>query len=290
MALGSRGALLYGDASMALDPGPLDAPTPGATPLIATLPNLRDVGGHPTGGGGRVREGLLYRSTDLSRLDPIGATALGRLGLRAVFDLRTVAERDANPDRLPDGVGYVVLDVLGDAPGSGPEALRGMLSDPADARRILGGGRAAVFFEDRYREFVALPSARDAFGGLFRALLDRGRRPALFHCTTGKDRTGWAAATLLLLLGVSYEDVLADYLASNAHVLPAFQPILDAFVARGGDRSLLEPLLEVRPAYLEAGLAELDRRYGSLERYFSEALGLDEDAQHALRETLVTTG
>jgi protein-tyrosine phosphatase len=260
------------------------------TPVLASLPNLRDVGGHPTAAGGRVRTGQLFRSTDLSRLDPAEAEALSRLGLRTVFDLRTVAERDVGPDRVPDGADYVALDVLGDAPGSGPEALRGMLSDPADARRILGGGRAEVFFEDRYRELVALPSARDAFGSLFRALLDEGGRPALFHCTTGKDRTGWAAATLLLLLGVSYEDVLADYLASNAHVLPAFGPILDAFVARGGDRSLLEPLLEVRQTYLEAGLAEVERRHGSLERYFSEALGLDEGAQQRLRETLVSTG
>lgn len=261
-------------------------PSP-SDPAIAALPNLRDVGGHATADGGRVRTGLLFRSMDLGRLDADGAEALARLGLRAVFDLRTVAERDASPDRLPAGAAYVPLDVLGDAPGSGPEALKGMLSDPADAERVLGGGRADRFFEDRYREFVSLPSAQAAFGTLLRSLADGAYRPALFHCTTGKDRTGWAAATLLLLLGVRHEDVLADYLESNTHVLPAFAPIVEAFAARGGDQALLWPLLEVRPAYLRAGLDEVDRRYGSIERYVADGLGLDAGARAALRAALV---
>jgi protein-tyrosine phosphatase len=254
---------------------------------IASLPNLRDVGGHTTADGGRVRTGLLFRSMDLGRVDADGAEALARLGLRAVFDLRTVAERDAAPDRVPSGAAYVTLDVLGDAPGSGPEALKGMLSDPADAERILGGGRAEHFFEDRYREFVNLPSAQAAFGSLLRSLADEAYRPALFHCTTGKDRTGWAAATLLLLLGVPHSDVMADYLESNGHVLPAFAPIVETFAARGGDPALLWPLLEVRPAYLRAGLDEVDRRYGSMERYADEGLGLDAGARAALRAALV---
>ena len=89
------------------EPGPLPgdpAPLPGdSAPLIPSLPNLRDVGGHPTADGGRVRTGLLYRSTDLSRLDDAGAAALETLGIRTVFDLRTAGERAGGPDRLPPG-------------------------------------------------------------------------------------------------------------------------------------------------------------------------------------------
>jgi hypothetical protein len=78
---------------------------PGARIEIASLPNLRDLGGWPTADGGRVRRGLLYRSVALDKLDEPGTAAVTRLGIRTVIDLRTEGERTAEPDRLPDGRG-----------------------------------------------------------------------------------------------------------------------------------------------------------------------------------------
>jgi hypothetical protein len=126
--------------------------------LIPTLPNLRDVGGHPTGDGARVRRNLLFRSTDLSRLDGPGAEMLGRLGLRTVFDLRTAGEREASPDRLPGGVDLLVLDVLRDSGRPTPAEMQRVLTTPGAAERALGGGRAERYVLDAYREFVDLPS------------------------------------------------------------------------------------------------------------------------------------
>jgi protein-tyrosine phosphatase len=114
--------------------------------------------------------------------------------------------------------------------------------------------------------------------------------PALFHCTTGKDRTGWAAAALLLFLGVPQGAVLADYLLSGPRLAPVVRPLIDTFAARGGDPELLRPLLEVRPAYLGAALDEVDRRFGSIEGYFAEGLGLDAATRSTLRDRLVAPG
>ena len=55
---------------------------------------------------------------------------------------------------------------------------------------------------EHFRDFVRLPSARRAYGRLFRDLARDDHRPAPVHCSTGKDRTGWAAAAFLLLMGV----------------------------------------------------------------------------------------
>jgi protein-tyrosine phosphatase len=162
-----------------------------------------------------VRAGLLYRSAELDRLAGGDLEAFAGLGIRSVYDLRTEAERAAQPDRLPPGTEHVVLDVLKDSANAAPAQLLKVLSDPKGAEEMLGGGRAGALFEHGYREIVSLPSARDAYRRLFSDLAEEEHRPALFHCTTGKDRTGWAAAALLLLLGVSDEQVMDDYLLTT---------------------------------------------------------------------------
>ncbi len=267
------------------------SPAPGTgqsgDPGIAGLPNLRDVGGHPTRAGGRVRTSLLFRSIDLSRIDADDAAALARLGLRTVYDLRTAAERTGQPDRLPPGSAYVVADILGDSPGMTPARFARLFEDPAAAERALGNGRSAGFFVDAYRDFVRLDSARAGYGRLFCGLAGAETVPALFHCTTGKDRTGWAAAALLLFLGVSDDRVMADYLLSGPRLLPLVRPMVEAFAARGGNPELLWPLVGVRPAYLEAAREEVDRQFGSIEGYFAEGLGLDGPTRAALRAVLV---
>ena len=67
-------------------------PTPGQSIALPTLPNLRDLGGWPTTDGSQVRSGVLYRSTDLSRLDDADRQTLTDLGLRSIYDLRTLAD------------------------------------------------------------------------------------------------------------------------------------------------------------------------------------------------------
>ena len=260
---------------------------PGRLIELASLPNLRDIGGYATRDGGRVRMGRLYRSTELGRLTDQDLETFGRLGIRTVFDLRTEAERQAEPDRLPDGTQLVVCDVLADSQQTAPAQLEAILTDPSVADRVLGGGRAAELFEQAYRDIVSLPSALAAYRRMFTSLLDDAHRPALLHCTTGKDRTGWGAAATLTLLGVSEADVRADYMITNRDLLPALQPYFDRFAAAGGDAALLTPVLGVESRYLDAALDELRSRFGTIENYFAQGLGIDADGQRTLRAIFV---
>ena len=276
----------------------LTRPTPHPAPATFDGPrdsilNLRDLGGHLTSSGGTIRRGLAYRSADLSRLEPDAArSALERLGIRTVYDLRTSAERQINPerDRVPPGSRYVIADVMRDSPAGSPAALYRMMNDPRAAEAAFGGGRGVAMFEERYREFVLLPSARAALRRLYLGLARTDRRPGLFHCTTGKDRTGWSAAALLLLFEVPEDQVRADFLASNDALRGSLDAWLDRFDDAAGDRTWLEPLTQVRPAYLEAALGEVSRAYGSIPGYFALGLGIDEASQRRLRDAFVEHG
>jgi protein-tyrosine phosphatase len=261
-----------------------DASAPGRSLGLASVPNLRDVGGYGTKDGWVVRRGAAYRSNQLNPVQPDDMKKLAALGLKNCFDLRTAAERETRPDELPSGVKSVWLNVVADAKGAGPAELAELLSNPQEANEALGGGKLAKMFAQHCRKFITLPSAQAAFRQLFVELTDEKQLPSLFHCSTGKDRTGWASAALLTVLGVPEDQVYADYLRSNEYLLPAYRPYIDGFVAAGGDPSIPPGVLGVKTEYLRAMFDEVKTQYGSMEGYFETGLGIDRVGRQRLRE------
>ncbi len=168
------------------------------TPIpLTSVPNLRDVGGYRTRDGAKVRTGVYFRSTDLSRIADTDMPLLDGLGIRTVYDLRTADERDAAPDKLPDGARAVVLDVLADKGiRSIPAQMLQVIADPMIAERELGGGRAIEYFEGSYRDFVVMPSAVSSYRELFGDLASNGNMPArALHHRQGPDGMGHSRAT-----------------------------------------------------------------------------------------------
>jgi protein-tyrosine phosphatase len=263
-------------------------PGPGTSLGIASIPNLRDVGGYATQDGSLVRRGVAYRSNQLNPISPEDMKKLAALGLKNDFDLRAAGEREAKPDQLPAGVKNVWLNVLADAKDTNPAEVEEMLHHPKAANAALGNGKGAAKFMDAYRQFVTLPSAKAAFRQLFIELGDANQLPSLFHCTTGKDRSGWAAAALLTLLGVPEEKVYEDYLRSNEYILPAYKQAIDHFVAEGGDPSIPNDLLGVKTEYLQSSFDEVKTRFGSIEGYFEKGLGIDKAVRQQLRDRFLT--
>ena len=262
---------------------PLTTPTSQATAVaLATIPNFRDTGGHETRDGSRVRARLLYRSVALDRASDDDLAALADLGVATVFDLRTALEQERRPDRLPAGAELVPLDVLAGSGEADPAVVFALMQDPPRASVELADGGTDRFYMASYRDMVRLPSARASYGHFYRALAQDGGA-SLVHCTTGKDRTGWAVAALLLFLGVRADLVMREYLLSDAEIRAAFEPVVEDFVARGGSRGVIEPMMSVRPGFLDAALDAIHADHGSIEAYFSDGLGLDTATSDVLR-------
>jgi len=257
---------------------------PGISLGIASVPNLRDLGGYETNDGATVVRGLVYRSNQLAKISPEDMEKIAKLGLKNDYDLRTEAERTPLPDELPPGVNNIWLDVLKDASGSAPTNLLALLQDPEEGNKELGDGKIEAVFITSYRDFVSLSSAKTAYHEFFTSLANKNKLPALFHCTTGKDRTGWAAAALLTLLDVPKETVMKDYLRSNDYILPLYKEVIDGYVAGGGEPSIPQAIFGVKEEYLEASFDEMQTNYGTIENYFSEALGIDATMQKKLRD------
>ncbi|GGQ98589.1 tyrosine-protein phosphatase [Kitasatospora griseola] len=254
----------------------------------ATVANLRDLGGIDLPGGARVRSGLALRSGQLDRLDPAGDPMFDALGVRTVIDLRSGPDRAAHPDRVPRGAHLLVADVLADRAGHGvTAALIAALDDPATANRTLGRGRAALALREDYRAFVTSTAARQAYKQLLTALAHQGGGPVLFHCTAGKDRTGWGAGLILLLLGADEETVRTEYLSVDPAVHIRYAPLLERFLSGGGDPEIADAILSVRAEYLAAALDTLADHWGDPESYARAALGLKDETLDSLRNRLV---
>lgn len=221
--------------------------------LAEGAPNLRDLGGYPAADGKIVKWGLVYRSDDLSDLTDSGVAALDTLGVRLVIDFRTRHEALLSPDRLPT-------------------TARESLNIPIDAGRVmshfqdsdLNPAKTRAIMISVYRDLAH--DFRHAFREFFRLLAVQDNLPLLFHCTAGKDRTGFAAAMLLTALGVDRETVIEDYLLSNRFLGEKYREGVDF------DKTM-KPLFVVSPEYICAALDVVDRQFDGPERYIEEQLG-----------------
>jgi protein-tyrosine phosphatase len=91
----------------------------------------------------------------------------------------------------------------------------------------------------------------------------------------------------LTLLGVSEDDVYREYLLTNEQLLPALEPLFRRFEAHGAPRELLVPVLGVDRSYLDTSFATVGAEYGTIEQYFTVALGISHAEQEQLRERLL---
>lgn len=226
--------------------------------------NFRDLGGYPGHGGRPLRWRRLFRSDHLGGLTEADQAALAALGLARAFDFRGEAERAATPYLLPGVVQH---------PLSIEPTVVQRMQDMVDAGQQLTAAVAVELMQDLYRALVNDQAHR--FAELFEHLLAVDA-PVVFHCTAGKDRTGFAAALVLSALGVPRDLVLQDYLLTNQ--VYRHQP-----VARSDTPAeALAVLWRVQAGFLDAALQVVDVEHGGVDRYLHQRLGLGPAALDAL--------
>lgn len=214
----------------------------------------------------------LYRSDHLGALNDDDAAQVQALGITRVLDFRGVDERESAACKLP-GVTVHSLPIE-------PTIVQ-KLTELLTAGQAIGAADVVLHMQDTYRGFVRHNTHR--FAEFFGHLLESDE-PTVFHCTAGKDRTGFAAALLLRALGTPEDEVMRDYLLTNERLrLPE--------VSRYGlPRDVMEVLWRVQPDFLQASFAEVDATYGSLEAYLREGLRLGEPERARLRQLYLAGG
>ncbi|WP_241030813.1 tyrosine-protein phosphatase [Paraburkholderia sp. Ac-20347] len=227
--------------------------------------NVRDFRGLPTSDGFQVSPRKLFRGGNPAHATQNDMAVLRALRLNVIVDLRSTTEKPAAEQAFDQAMPREAQPVFGAnfSMENLMRSLRGRTPDDASALMI-----------DLYERLAREGTAS------FRALFKHAERgeTLLFHCTAGKDRTGFAAALLLMALGVDDVAIRADYLESNRANLRFNEAARAVAVREQVDPDVVGPLLEVREAYLDAGLHAIVREHGTIARFLRDALQADIEA------------
>jgi protein-tyrosine phosphatase len=231
--------------------------------------NFRDLGGFKTVDGRTVRWACLYRSDALNKLTYADLKLLSALHLHQIIDLRSDYERQLYPDRLPTELTSLVVEI--------PILDRGseMFKGPRDElAKILEKIDVTEFMSSAYVEYASRFTSE--MRQFLDVLISSNGLPVLFHCTAGKDRTGFAAALVLRILGIPQNIVLDDYLLSNQHFYSGHRwnrALLR--ILRGKQfANVINDFMMVRATDLSTAFETIDRDFGSFENYVSNELRL----------------
>ncbi|KAI0057609.1 hypothetical protein BV25DRAFT_1831060 [Artomyces pyxidatus] len=246
---------------------------------ISGASNVRDLGLHP-GTRSHVRPGYIYRSGELSGVTPQGQKDIRELGITTIFDLRSDTEilkyNTPTPVIPTTQIHHIPVFKTQDY---SPERM-------AQRFQLYASGDVEAFIQ-LYSEI--LDAGGPAFGAILRHVRDKPRDSLLFHCTAGKDRTGIAAALLLLLAGADHAAIADDYALTRV----GREPIRDVIMQRldkepifASNKEAALNMLSSRPETMLAFLKLVDEKYGGAEGYAKRYCGLDDDDIVTIRRNL----
>ena len=219
--------------------------------------NFRDLGQITNKENQVIRKGLLIRSDDLANLTDNDLEVLNDYPIRTIIDLRTTYERSKNPDHIPNSCNHEVhLDISSGHFENLVKQFKAGISNPKE------------FMFSIYEDFVLDKTCQIQYKKFFDIIQHKNRTPILFHCTAGKDRTGFATAMILSALKVDLDAILEDYMESNIYLEQKYAHILKI-------NPDYKYLIEVYPEYLEHSFRVIESNFGTIENYLTSILGID---------------
>ncbi|MFP3597548.1 tyrosine-protein phosphatase [Chryseobacterium sp. SIMBA_029] len=240
---------------------------------IKKVNNFRTVGNIKNTEGKTLKEGKLYRSGHLHQLKNNSFKELERLGIKEIIDLRNKKEIADKPDHLPENMMYKNYSAFEDQGDQLSQAkklvLKGKVNGSDANKRML----------DFYKDYVT--ENPEIIKKIITEILESDQ-PVLYHCTAGKDRTGIITALILTILKFDKETIYNDYLLSNNFRKQLVQKRLNLadhlhFMYPKMDIKVLEKLSWIERDYLDAAFDEINNKYGSMDIYIQQVLGISEN-------------
>lgn len=240
---------------------------------IKKVRNFRTVTNIKNKNGRTLKEGKLYRSANLFKLKKKSFKRIENLGIQEIIDLRNSKEIAKKPDRLPEGIAYENYSAFEDEGDQLDQArklvLKGKVKSADAEKKMI----------DFYRNYVT--EHPEIIRKIITGILESDT-PVLYHCTAGKDRTGIVTALVLTILKFDKETIYNDYLLSNNYRGKLVKRRLSLarnlhFIYPKLDIGVLEKLSWVETSYLDAAFNEIDKEYGSADRYIQEVLGISDN-------------
>lgn len=236
--------------------------------------NFRELGGYRTISGKRIKRHKLIRSGHLGNLSERDLEFLSSYSVKYDIDLRTNFEKNNDPDLVPSSAKYVEAPVFDEDLTNSTVSVSEMARQAGDDPNW---GYSRMLWA--YENMVTGKNSRIAYKKLFELLLanDQDNSAVLFHCTAGKDRTGFGAMLILSALGVPLKTIKEDYLLTNQAIKPFINNMMANEKAKGASDTLLHSLHDLQTVqidYLNSAIKLINSNYGSINAFLQHELGL----------------
>lgn len=235
--------------------------------------NVRDLGGYRNREGAAVRYKKAIRSAAISDLTAADAEQLAAYGIVKVVDFRSIAEQSREPDVKIPHTENIFLPIFKEDETQVSAAPRTLME------QIQAGQDAAQQMQKVYRHFIEEDYSRASYHRFIEILLENDAPEAgvLFHCTAGKDRTGFGAALILAILEVDQDSIMENYLETNSNMVQKTSDMLKQAQAAGAPEAMLAGIKELMRAdqsYLAESFKAITKNYGDMSGFLKNGLQL----------------
>lgn len=257
--------------------------------------NARDLGGYIMQDGRKLRDGAFIRAAHLADATDDDLQYLSSIPTAKVIDFRKDIEMNGKTDRMVPGAEYIRLEI--DASG------KIVTQATEDEKRLFTGSKqfdvkkfmvmaafnpmAQRIAQQMYPNLTNDPECRKQFRQFFRLILETTHGAILYHCTQGKDRTGFASALILAALGADRDTIVADFDATNRVYEEDVRQCCQNVRLMGGKEieiATVKSFLGANTDNFIKTLESIDREFGSMEAYLKGPIGLTDQDILTLKE------
>lgn len=222
--------------------------------------NMRDLGGLINQAGLQIKPNMLFRSGNPAKASENDCEKLTELKLQQLIDFRCPSEKHESEHAFATRFNWVAQPI---SVGNMVELLNDKFTkDTAYQAMCSLYRRLPVEFQTQYKYLLSQAELGQCL---------------LYHCTAGKDRTGFASLLLLSALGVDYDAIMTDYLASNQAMAGLKKQVVTMQQSLALDADALDILLGVQAVYLENSMDVINKQFGGVDRYLTHTLAVDVD-------------
>ncbi|MCD8355550.1 MAG: tyrosine-protein phosphatase [Clostridia bacterium] len=256
---------------------------------LEKLSNTRDLGGIRTKSGKTIRKNVLLRSGQLFFASEADIESLQKYNVTQVIDFRTAEEQQEKPDPVIPGAEYMHLPAIADAAiGISREKETNQRSIDMVIEKVAENPAFAVtYMKKLYAEMMENPFVQKQYASFLRLLACNDTGATLWHCTAGKDRAGMATVFVLEILGVDYDVIKEDYLATNTYLMPDIDALIHMLSRKmplEGKEEAVRTFFSAQEEFLEAAYASAAAQYGDMQQFLEKALHVDAELKAKMRQ------
>ncbi len=243
---------------------------------LEKIPNFRDLGGLPTTDGRTVSWGKIYRSSRLTEFKPKDLQYFNSLKIKAVADFRYDSEIKKDPDDLPAPINYYKFPIGG---SESPEYTK-------LKKAVLGGELKGAKAKNRFSQVMEqfADTAAHDFKPVMDLLVKGTETPLVYHCSGGKDRTGFMSSMILAALGVDEETIKNEYMMSNFYRYKANKRVVRLGQFAGVDQETMGYAIVVQQEYIDAVFNIIKEKYGDIDNYLEVQFGLTPELRQRMKK------